>query len=81
MTPKTGYDESLLLQKLRRVAVLGTVTHQQIADAFWEVAWDLRAAIEQQAPDKWEEAQERCLQETVPSLVWIVEAAGLEVVP
>jgi hypothetical protein len=78
---KPTYDEALFLQKLRSYAKNGAVTYDQVADAFWIVAWDLEEAILQQKPEKLEEAQAVFKRDFLPKMIPdIVLKTGLKVV-
>ncbi len=76
--PKLDYDEALFLQALRsRADEDGTVTLDDIAEAFWSTAWDLELALVQQRPEKVEEAKSRFRSEMAPMFVGFLKPFGL----
>lgn len=68
-----SYDDELFKQKIRQASRLGFVTVKDIEIAFWSVCWDLRVAIQQQAPEKMDVAEEAFRKDFLPTFVSQIE--------
>jgi hypothetical protein len=67
------YDQAVFVQELRKKAHFNRVTRQNVIDAFWIAAWDLKVAIEQQAPQKWDAVNKALERDMLPGIIASLE--------
>lgn len=78
---RNSYDEALFKQILRKKQTQnGFILSSDIEEAFWKVCWDLEVAIEQQKPEKMEEAKAAFQRDMLPIFMDMLQADGFEVV-
>ena len=76
------YDDELFKRKIRQSARFGKVRAADVEAAFWAVCWDLRVAIQQQAPEKMDAAEETFRKDYLPKFTKVIKnELGIEVIP
>lgn len=77
----SNYDEALFRQTIKKEHdKFGFVNTDTIENAFWKVCWDLDLAIQQQAPEKMDEAKAAFRLHFLPTFITMLEAEGFTVV-
>jgi hypothetical protein len=75
--PISTYDDTLFRQLLlKKSRGAHKTSRSAIHEVFWTVCWDLKLAIEQQAPQKWEDADLEVMEAVVPAFAEQLEKDG-----
>lgn len=72
-----GYDDAVFIQKCKRAAEAGRITHEQVVDCLIDTMPDLVEAV---GPSRYDELREHIQREYVSAFKWQLDQAGLVLV-